>query len=75
MYAKYVNNQQRELQAINDDIKKIAVVKYSMNCTYLCVSWSRRRNGCPYCSENMWWKKNTTVNSSGLSAVRTANVL
>ena len=38
MYAKYVNNKQREGQAIKDDIKKIAVVKFSMNRTYLCVS-------------------------------------
>ena len=49
MFAKYVNNQQREGQAVNNDINKIVVVKYSMNRTYLCVSWSWRRNFFPYC--------------------------
>ena len=51
MYAKCVNNQQHEGRALNDDINKIAVVKYSTNCTYLCVSWSWRCNGCLYCLE------------------------
>ena len=53
MYEKYVNNKQRELRAINDYINKIAVLKYSMNRTYLCVSLSLIRNGCPYCLENV----------------------
>ena len=34
MYAKYVNNQQREGRAINVDINRIGVVKYSMNRNY-----------------------------------------
>ena len=38
MYAKYVNNQQREAWEINDDINKTEVVKYSMNRTYQYVS-------------------------------------
>ena len=49
MYAKYVNNQQRKGRAVNNDINKIAVVKSSMNWTYLCVSWWQRRNVRPYC--------------------------
>ena len=49
MYAKYVNNQQREGLAVYDTINKIAVVKYSMNCTYLYVCWSRRCNVRLYC--------------------------
>ena len=53
-YVKYVNNQQREVLAVNYKINKIAVVKFSMNCTYLCVSWWRRRNVCPYCWGNKW---------------------
>ena len=38
MYEKYVNNQQHEGMTVNDKINKIAVVKFSMNCTHLCVS-------------------------------------
>ena len=38
IYAKYVNNKHREGRAINKDINKIAVVKYSMHRTYLCES-------------------------------------
>ena len=44
IYAKYVNNQQCEGTAVNDKINKIAVVKFSINCTYLCFIWWRRRN-------------------------------
>ena len=49
MYAKYVNNQQLEGLAVYDAINKIAVVKSSMNCTYLCVGWSQRCNVFLYC--------------------------
>ena len=38
MYAKYINNQQREGPAVDDKINKIAVVKFSMNQTYLFVN-------------------------------------
>ena len=38
IYAKYVNNQQREGPAEDDKIDKIAVVKISMNWNYVCVS-------------------------------------
>ena len=44
MYAKYVNNQQREGPAVNNNINKIEVVKFPMNRTYLLVSWWRGRN-------------------------------
>ena len=54
MYAKYVNNQQREGPAVDYKINKIAVVKFSMNCTYLCVSWWKIRNVCLYCWRIMW---------------------
>ena len=53
IYAKYVNNQQREGLAVNDKINKTAVVKSSTNCTYLCVSWWRRRNVRPYFWKNV----------------------
>ena len=49
MYAKYVNNQQREVLAVYDAINKISVVKSSMNSTYLSVGWSQRCNVCLYC--------------------------
>ena len=38
IYAKYVKNQQHEGPAVNDKIIKTAVVKSSMDRTYLCVS-------------------------------------
>ena len=49
IYAKYVNNKQREGMAVYNTINKIAVVKSSMNRTYLCVGWSRICNVFPYC--------------------------
>ena len=49
MYAKYVNNQQREGLDVYDAINKIAVVKSSMNSNYLCVGLSLICNVCPYC--------------------------
>ena len=49
MYAKYVKNKLHECLAVYGVINKIAVVKSSMNCTYLCVGWSQRCNVCPYC--------------------------
>ena len=56
MYAKYVNNQQREGPTVNKNINKIVVVKSSMNHTYLCVNWWRRRNVRPY-----FWKKRDKI--------------
>ena len=75
MYCKYVNNQQREGPALLNAINKIAVVQLSMNCTYHCVGRGRRRNVCPYCWQSMWCNKIITVNSRGLSVVRTTHVL
>ena len=37
IYAKYINNQKREKRDINKNKNQIAVVKYSMNRTYLCI--------------------------------------
>ena len=75
MYAKYVKNQQRECLSVCDAVNKIAVVKSSMNRTYLCVGWSQRFNVCPYCWRSMRCNQMITVNSRGLSVVRTENVL
>ena len=46
-----------------------------MNFTYLCVCISQRRNVRPYCWRNMQYNQMTSVNSCGLSVVRTKNVL
>ena len=58
-----------------DAINKIAVVFISMICIYLYVRISQRPNMCLYCWRSMQYNQMTTVNSPGLSAVRTTNVL
>ena len=69
------SNQQREVPEVLDAIKKTAVVKSSMHCTYLCVGLSQRCNFCPY-----YWKicdniKQKTLYSCGVSVVRVTSVL
>ena len=71
MYAKYVNKQQREGPGVNDAINKIALVKLSIQWTYLCVGRWQRRKVCLYCWKNMWWNNTTTLNICGLLVIRT----
>ena len=75
MYCKYVTNRQRKGPAVLDAIKNISVVWLSTNFTYPCVGRQQRHNVCPYYWRSMWFNKITTVNSRGLSVIRTKNVL
>ena len=68
LYAKYVKIQQREVMAVYDAINRIAAVKSSINCIYLCVGWSQRYNVCSYCwkiSDKWLLKTYTMWGSSG----------
>ena len=75
IYCKYVNYRQREGPAVLKTIKKKEVELLSMNLTYLFVGIRRRRNVCLYCWQSMRCYQIITVNSRGLSFVRTTNVL